>query len=209
MKGIVVRVVLAVVVVLSVAIARQYSIGVRSMSASDAAMSRGDVPAAIDEARAAAEARAPFSPYPDRGFERLTALARGAEQSGNWVDCARAWRAVRSAARSTRVMQGDGDERLREANVQLARIGARTRSDVSAATGETLTGAALEEHLRDDLAREEHPSALAYAALGAGGILFYVGIAGFLAGGPKRWPAKWMAALVAAGALLAILGCML
>ncbi|WP_394830945.1 hypothetical protein LVJ94_31005 [Pendulispora rubella] len=204
-----IRVALAVVVLLSVAIARQYSIGARSMSASDAALSRGDAPAAIDEARAAAEARAPFSPYPDRGFERLTELAHSAEQSGNWADCARAWRAVRSAALSTRVTAGDGRPRVLEANVQLARIGARTRSDVSAATGETLTGAALEEHLREDLARDEHPSAVAYVALGAGGILFYVGVAGLLTGGPKRWPAKWMAALVAAGALLAILGCML
>ena len=205
------RVLLALAIVLSVAIARQYAIGARSMTASDEALTRGDTATAIDEARSAAEARAPASPYPLRGYERLAALAHSAEQGGNWSDCARAWRAVRSAALSTRVLEDDGRERVREANVQLARIGAHARGGGVSGSSETAApiGAALETRLQEDLARDEHPSISAYLALGSGGLLLYLGIASLLTQRPNRWPPAWTAVLAAAGTLLAALGCLL
>ncbi|WP_394827474.1 hypothetical protein [Pendulispora albinea] len=196
------RLLLAMAIVFAVAIARQFGIGARSMVASDAALARGDIPAAIDEARAAAEARAPGSPYPARGYERLVAMAQKAEQEGHWSEAARAWRAVRAAALSTRVGAEDGRERLRQANVQLARIGANHR-----AADTDQTAASLEAQLQEDLARDERPGLFAYAALGAGGLLFYLGIGSLLMQGPQRWPPALTFGLVAAGALLAALGC--
>jgi len=184
--------------------------GARAMSACDGAFAHGDVASAIDEARAAAEARALASPYPARGYERLIALAHTTEQNGDWSNCARAWRAVRSAALATRmplVDLGGAAAHLQEANVQLARIGARTRGSEGMETSET--AASLEAKLREDLTRDERPSAYAYVALGAGGLLFYLGIASLLMRGTTRWPATWRAALVVAGALLAALGCWL
>ncbi len=200
MRTRIVLVLLALVVALSLAIARQFALGAHAMSASDEALARGDISAAIDEARAAAEARAPGSPYPQRGYERLMTLARDAEHAGHVSDCARAWRAVQSAALSTRVFEDDAA--LREANVQLARIGAREHGDISE------PAATREAELQAELARDERPSPYAYAALGAGGILFYLGIASLLTSAARRWPKAWSFALAILGAALAALGCL-
>ena len=114
--------------VLSVGIARQVTTGARAMQASDEAAHAGDVRAAIDAARAAAEAELPGSPYPRRGMERLAQIGRDAEGRGDLALAAVAWRAMRTAAEETRAL-GDGNETwLLEATAGLARIAAKDTS---------------------------------------------------------------------------------
>jgi hypothetical protein len=100
--------------------------GEREMRRSDAAFDRGDVREAVLHARRAAIAYAPGAPHLGPAFERLTAVAIGAEAAGD-ADVARlAWRAVRSAALETRHFWIPERQRLERANRELARLQAGT-----------------------------------------------------------------------------------
>ena len=72
--------------------------GRRSMLESDAAVARGDALEAILAARAAAEARCPFCTAPDRGFQRLEAIAKEAESRGDEWTAFASFRAMCAAS---------------------------------------------------------------------------------------------------------------
>jgi len=82
--------------------ATEWCAGARAMRESDALLAVGQSRPAAVQARRAAEAAVPWSPYPARGYARLEAIAMAAEVEGRAEDAAFAWRAMRSAAVATR-----------------------------------------------------------------------------------------------------------
>jgi hypothetical protein len=95
---------------LGVAVHGQRSLGARAMRESDLALARGRWRDSAKAARLAAEAAVPGSPYPARGYARLSAIATISEAAGRTDDAAFAWRAMRSAARATWPAEGTRDE---------------------------------------------------------------------------------------------------
>ncbi len=76
--------------------------GESELSASDAAFDRGELASALDHARRAATLYAPGAPHVERAYERLNALALGAEAAGQPKIAFLAWQATRSAALESR-----------------------------------------------------------------------------------------------------------
>jgi hypothetical protein len=121
---------LAVVVVLAVvgvAAAREVSTGATALAAADADAARGDWPEAIGHARAAAEAVAPASPWPERGFRRLEAIGRDATARGDESTARLAYAAMRTAAlqgRSPWSDHADWEDRAQQGLSRLATVAA-------------------------------------------------------------------------------------
>jgi hypothetical protein len=119
---------LVVVVGLSaVYTARVVSRGNAALSASDAAFDRGDLEAAILEARIAALAYAPGAPHVAAAYERLTAVARGAEAEGRYTVARTAWGAVERAGLETSHWFDTHAEVRKDAREGLARLDALER----------------------------------------------------------------------------------
>ena len=101
--------------------------GARSMAESDAAFDRGDLRTSIVHARRAAILYAPGAPHVARAYERLNAIALGAEASGQPKTSFLAWQATRSAALETRHVFQPRAAELKRANLNLARLEAELR----------------------------------------------------------------------------------
>lgn len=96
--------------------------GEGEMQASDRAFDSGRLELAVLHARRAAAAYVPGAQHVSAGFDRLRAVARGAERERQ-LDVARsAWGAVRSAAIESRHLWQPHPEALREADAELARL---------------------------------------------------------------------------------------
>lgn len=96
--------------------------GEREIAASDAAFDANDLHASIQHARRAASAYAPAAPHVRRGYERLVAIARGAEALGKPDIAVLAWQAQRAAVLESASLIRPFPERLEEANRNLARL---------------------------------------------------------------------------------------
>jgi hypothetical protein len=158
------------VALLGVAEGHEWSAGADAVEESDVALARGEVKEAIVQARRAAEAAVPFSPYPREGYERLESIARGAELHGDLELAAFAWRAVRSASAATRpavAARGRGAE----ANEGILRV---ARSSLSSSFA---TRGADEIVLQDELASDETPSLWGSFGLTLGAIALAAGLA--------------------------------
>jgi hypothetical protein len=115
-------------------------------------------------ARRAAVLYAPGAPHVGAAYERLSAVALGAEAT-NQVDVARqAWGAMRGAALETRHFSTPREADLARANASLARLSS--------------TDAASEDRARMTraLARDDAPRAPWIAVLGLGFVLFAAGL---------------------------------
>ena len=99
--------------------------GEREIAASDSAFDANDLHASIQHARRAASAYAPGAPHVRRGYERLVAIARGAEALGKADVAVLAWQAQRAAVLESASLVRPFPERLEEANRNLARLQAR------------------------------------------------------------------------------------
>ena len=96
--------------------------GEAELAASERAFDAGRVELALQHARQAAAAYVPGAHHVDDAYERLRAIARGAELARDPELARVAWSAVRSAAwESHHVWQPRAAE-LREADAQLARL---------------------------------------------------------------------------------------
>jgi hypothetical protein len=118
----------AVVSVLTIAIWRETATGASDIAAADAEAARGHWADAIAHARAAAEAAAPASPWPERGFLRLDSIGRDAAARGDQPTARLAYAAMRTAAVETRSPWYDRAEWAGRAEAGLSRL---------TATGET------------------------------------------------------------------------
>jgi hypothetical protein len=112
---------------LAVFTARALIDGSRSMTESDVAFDRGDLRTSIVHARRAAILYAPGAPHVGRAYERLNAIAVGAEAAGQPKTAFLAWQAVRSAALETRHVFQPRQTELDRANLNLARLEAELR----------------------------------------------------------------------------------
>ncbi len=100
--------------------------GAREMLASDGAFDAGRLELAVQHARRAASAYVPGAGHVEQGYERLRAVARGAERARD-VELARAaWRAVRAAATESRHVWQPRAAELAQAGAELARLSGST-----------------------------------------------------------------------------------
>jgi len=98
--------------------------GEREIAASDAAFDANDLHGAIQHARRAASAYAPGASHVERGYQRLLAVARGAEATGRPELAMLAWQAERAAVLESASLWHPFSERLEEANRNLSRLSA-------------------------------------------------------------------------------------
>lgn len=134
-------VVVAVVAILTV---RQVAIGRAEVAMADAATSKSDWAEAIAHARAAAEAMAPGSPWPERGWLRLEAIGHDAEARGDDETALLAYGAMRAAALATKGPGAGWQRRRKQADEGLARVTASRRDP----TGPRVTGDSMLDALR-------------------------------------------------------------
>jgi len=114
----------AVLLFTAVATLRAELDGEREIAASDLAFDANDLHGAIQHARRAASAYAPGAPHVERGYQRLLAIARGAEATGRPELAMLAWQAERAAVLESASLWHPFSERLEEANRNLARLSA-------------------------------------------------------------------------------------
>jgi hypothetical protein len=96
--------------------------GQSELGASDAAFDRGDLLPSLEHARRSATLYAPGAPHVARAYERLIAIATGAEAAGQSKVAFLAWQAVRSAALESRHVWLPEQANLDRANQNLARL---------------------------------------------------------------------------------------
>ncbi len=158
------RVALALVlllVFLAALTARLVLEGERELAASDRAFDQGDVRAATLHARAAAIAYVPGAPHVNAAYERLVAIATGAEAAGDREIAAAAWRAVRASGNETRHLWTGRAAEVARANQNLARLEALSTEAPADMGAETVAErlARLEAEASGVLEREAAPRA--------------------------------------------------
>jgi len=136
---------LTVASVVSIAAARELAIGHDAVGASDAAAAKADWPEAIAQARAAAEAFVPGSPWPDRGLRRLAAIGHDAEARGDDLIALLAYGAMRTAALETRAVGSPQTLWRRTAEEGLARVAASSKDPAVPRVSSEAMLAALQE----------------------------------------------------------------
>jgi len=115
---------LLLVFVVAIVTARQMQRGQAEVDLADAAAQKSDWPMAIAHARAAAEALAPGSPWPERGWLRLEAIGHDAEARGDDETALLDYGAMRAAAMATRGPLSAWARRRALAEEGLARVAA-------------------------------------------------------------------------------------
>lgn len=164
----------ALLLFLAVATLRAVIDGERELRESDAAFDANDLKGAIDHARRAASAYAPGAPHVERSYERLLAIARGAEATGQTAIAMQAYQAQRASVLESASLWQVFPERLDEANRNLARLAA---SQVGPATERTETARRLFERSRSERAEQNRWG----AGLALGWLLAGLGVAWFAA----------------------------
>jgi hypothetical protein len=154
---------LLAVLMLAALTARMIVEGEGELRTSDAAFDRGDLADATLHARRAATLYAPGAPHVAAAFERMRAIAMGAESQGDVNMALRAWGSIRGAALETRHFVVPHAAELTLANANLARLAA------SSPGGERQKATQL-------LARDETPRAPWVVVLGLGFSLFASGL---------------------------------
>ncbi|MEO7034889.1 MAG: hypothetical protein ABI548_13350 [Polyangiaceae bacterium] len=144
--------------------------GQAELSASNSAFDRGDLEASLDHARRGATLYAPGAPHVTRAYERLIAIALGAESAGQPKVAFLAWQAVRSAALESRHVWLPRQGELDRANQNLARLEALARDVNDADRPKTQTQALSR------LAADDAPEPLWIAVLGLGFSLALIGL---------------------------------
>jgi hypothetical protein len=182
---------LVVVVLLAGATARQFAIGREEMQAADRAAAASDWMDAIVHARAAAEALAPGSPWPERALVRLDVIGHDAEARGDETTALLAYGALRSAAIATR-FPGSASARWRgRADEGLVRVAEASR--------DPSTPHASADAMREALGSGNAPPPLGLVALlsaGAAGMIAGLAAALFR---PGRSPGRVARAVAVAG----------
>jgi hypothetical protein len=136
---------LLVVAVVAIVTVREVAMGRAEVSLCDAAVQKSDWPEAIGHARAAAEALAPGSPWPEQGWMRLEAIGHDAEARGDDETALLAYGAMRAGAMATRAPGSGWAKRRAQAEEALARVAAASRDPA----GPHVTSDSMLEALRD------------------------------------------------------------
>jgi hypothetical protein len=144
--------------------------GQSELAASDAAFDRGELLPSLGHARRSATLYAPGAPHVARAYERLIAIATGAEAAGQGRVAFLAWQAVRSAALESRHVWLPRQADLDRANRNLARLEAVARAPGDADLSKTQVSA-LNRLVADDA-----PAPAWIAVLGFGFLLALAGL---------------------------------
>lgn len=163
---------LVLLLAFAVLTAHAVSRGEQAMRESDRAFHRGQVREAAEHARRAAIQYAPGAPHVRAAYERLKAVAVGAEVAGEPELARFAWRAMRSAALETQHWRRVHERELAEANQALARM-----QVLQQAPENELVAARLRKSAERHLTRDSGPRAVWIALLGAGLLLTSAGLA--------------------------------
>ena len=145
--------------------------GAAELAASNAAFDRGELVPSLEHARRSATLYAPGAPHVTPAYERLIAIAIGAEASGQPKVAFLAWQAVRSAALESRHVWLPRQSELDRANQNLARLEALARDATD--TDRAKTQAQALSRLNAD----DAPAPAWIAVLGIGFLLALVGLA--------------------------------
>jgi hypothetical protein len=168
------KLLLVIAVGLGVLVTRVFWDGRGALADGDAAMARGDVKEAIVKWRRAARWYAPGAPHVADAYDRLTTLARAADDKGDAPLALEAWRAVRSSVLATRSLWTPFPEALEAANQRIAALMAKQELAADPAKDEAERRAM---HL-GFLLRDEAPS-VAWSLVALAGFAMWVG-GGFL-----------------------------
>ncbi len=137
-----------VLALLVVATAREFSIGGSEMEMAERAAAGSDWMEAIAHARAAAEAVAPGSPWPERARIHLETMGHDAEARGDETTALLAYGALRAAALATRMPGWTSTLWRNKAEEGLSRVAAARRDpSASLATAEEMRLALRENAL--------------------------------------------------------------
>ncbi|HET7540757.1 MAG TPA: hypothetical protein VFK05_12820 [Polyangiaceae bacterium] len=153
--------------------------GESELAASDAAFDRGELALSLDHARRGATLYAPGAPHVQRAYERMLALALGAEAAGQPKLAFLAWQAIRGAALESRHVFVPRQAELERANENLARLEALGNDGPSARSQSQAR--ALTRLNADDA-----PAPAWIAVLGAGFLLALAGLGLFAFHGLSR-----------------------
>jgi hypothetical protein len=145
--------------------------GASELAASNAAFDRGELVPSLEHARRSATLYAPGAPHVARAYERLIAIAIGAEASGRPTVAFLAWQAVRSAALESRHIWLPRQSELDRANQNLARLEALARDASETDHSKTQTQALSR------LNADDAPAPGWILVLGVGFLLALVGLA--------------------------------
>jgi hypothetical protein len=170
----------SIVLVFGVFSARVILEGESELSASDAAFDRGELASALDHARRGATLYAPGASHVERAYERMTALALGAEASGQPKIAFLAWQAIRSAALESRHVFLPRQAELQRANENLARLETLARDNVGSERPKTQNQALTR------LNADDAPAPAWIAVLAAGFLLALTGLGLFAFRGLNR-----------------------
>lgn len=154
--------------------ARAVEKGEAAVRESDRAFDEGKVQEAAHHARRAAVYYAPGAPHLRAAYERLRAVAAGAEAAGDRDTARFAWNAIRSAALETRHVSIAFPEELALANRALARL--EIREDEPVSRRERLRQIKVAER---DLAQAANTRASWIALMAFGFAATTFGLAGF------------------------------
>jgi hypothetical protein len=157
-------------VIAAVLTARVVLEGQAELLASDAAFNQGDLRPALEHARRSATLYAPGAPHLERAYERLIAVALGAEAAGQPKIAFLAWQAVRSAALESRHAFVPHGAELERANENLSRLEALARG------ASDLEQRNVQAQALSRLAADTAPSPGWIAVLGAGFLLALAGL---------------------------------
>jgi hypothetical protein len=154
--------------------------GEAELEKSNAAFDAGDLYRASSHAGRAATHYAPGAPHVTAAYERLRAIAVGAEATGDVKSALFAWRAMRSAALQVRHLFVAHAEELALANEAIARLEARQLDHENAELEKGARAIALKR-----LSRDETPRGPWILVLGSGFLLCLVGLAALAARGSE------------------------
>jgi hypothetical protein len=123
---------LVALAVVAVAMVHERALGREAAAAAAADAARGDWAGSVAHARAAAEAHAPGSPWPDEGFRRLDAIGHDAAVRGDGATALLAYGAMQGAAATglARPLLGFGTDDTWRARAEdgLARLSQASRA---------------------------------------------------------------------------------
>lgn len=166
--------------------ARAVEKGEAAVLDSDRAFDQGNVHEAAHHARRAAVYYAPGAPHLRAAYDRLRAVAAGAEAAGDRETARFAWNAVRSAVLETRHVAVPFPDQLAAANRALARL--EVQGDEPVSRRERLRQIKVAER---DLAQAAGNRTGWIALLTLGFVVTVAGLAGFTLSGAER-PGRWL-----------------
>jgi len=168
---------------------RAVVVGERAMQQSDRAFDAGNVREAAVHARSAALAYAPGAPHVRLAYDRLLAVATGAEAAHDTEVALFAWRALRGAALETRHFRRVHESELEASNRALARLQLGSEAPLSSREALRARKVMLQVLTKDSGTHASWVLLLVFGFVSAAAGLSWFSARGLRSDGAIRWPA--------------------